>query len=95
VYLNYTRKSTVGFSVANVVLDLTGGLLSFLQIWINAAALGEPVLSGQAFNLVKFILSILSIFFDTIFLIQIALYRKNTKTADTKQISEVDEYEIE
>jgi cystinosin len=46
VYLNYSRKSTVGFSLANVLLDLTGGILSFLQIWVNAAALGEPVLSG-------------------------------------------------
>ena len=78
VYLNYSRKSTVGFSLANVLLDLTGGILSFVQIWINAAALGQPVLSGEAFNLVKFILSILSIFFDTIFLIQhYVLYRSS------------------
>jgi len=30
VYLNYSRKSTVGFSLANVVLDLMGGILSFI-----------------------------------------------------------------
>jgi cystinosin len=30
VYLNYSRKSTVGWSLANVLLDLTGGILSFL-----------------------------------------------------------------
>jgi cystinosin len=29
VFLNYKRKSTVGWSLANVLLDLTGGLLSF------------------------------------------------------------------
>ncbi len=76
VYLNYSRKSTVGWSLANVLLDLTGGILSFLQIWINAVALGEPVFTGDAFNLVKFILSCMSIFFDTIFLIQhYVLYR--------------------
>lgn len=70
VYLNYSRQSTVGWSLANVLLDLTGGVLSFLQIWINAQALGEPVFSGEAFNLVKFILSCMSILFDSIFLFQ-------------------------
>jgi cystinosin len=69
VYLNYSRKSTVGWSLANVLLDLTGGILSFLQIWVNASALGEPVFSGEAFNLVKFILSCMSILFDSIFLV--------------------------
>ena len=70
VYLNYKRKSTVGWSLANVLLDLTGGLLSFAQIFLNAAALNEPVIGAGAFNLVKFVLSIMSIIFDTIFLIQ-------------------------
>lgn len=36
VYLNFTRKSVVGFSLANILLDLTGGSLSMLQIWLNA-----------------------------------------------------------
>jgi cystinosin len=30
VYLNYSRKSTVGWSLANVFLDFIGGVLSFL-----------------------------------------------------------------
>jgi len=30
VYLNYKRKSTVGWSLANVLLDFTGGSLSFV-----------------------------------------------------------------
>ena len=30
VYLNYSRQSTVGFSIINVLLDLAGGILSFL-----------------------------------------------------------------
>ena len=70
VFLNKKRQSTVGWSLANVLLDLTGGLLSFAQIFINALALGQPVVGAGAFNLVKFILSITSIFFDVIFLIQ-------------------------
>lgn len=85
VYLNYKRKSTVGWSLGNVLLDLTGGLLSFAQIFLNALALGEPVIGAGAFNFVKFILSILSIFFDTIFLIQhYCLYSDSWKNAKKK-----------
>lgn len=80
----------MGWSLANVLLDLTGGLLSFAQIFLNAAALNEPVIGAGAFNLVKFVLSVMSIIFDTIFLIQhYILYPdawKNAKKA--KQLKE-------
>ena len=69
VYLNWKRKSTVGWSLANVMLDLTGGLLSFLQIVIDSAVLGNSMFGGEAFNVVKFALSVFAIIFDTIFLI--------------------------
>ena len=76
VYLNYKRKSTVGWSLANVLLDFTGGSLSLLQSAINTIAFGEPFFDPGAFNLVKFILSIMSIFFDSIFMFQhFVLYR--------------------
>ena len=32
LYWNYQRKSTKGWSIANIILDLTGGLLSFAQM---------------------------------------------------------------
>ena len=35
VRLNYRRKSTVGFSITNVLLDFSGGLLSFMQIIVQ------------------------------------------------------------
>ena len=31
-YWNYKRKSTVGWSIINIILDMTGGLFSFLQM---------------------------------------------------------------
>jgi len=46
VYLNYARKSTVGWSLANVLLDLTGGLLSLAQMWIDARCLGQSLFGG-------------------------------------------------
>lgn len=43
VYLNWKRKSTVGWSLANVCLDLTGGSLSFAQMAIDGFACGTPL----------------------------------------------------
>lgn len=34
--MNYKRKSTVGWSIGNIFLDFTGGLLSILQMIVNA-----------------------------------------------------------
>lgn len=34
--MNYKRKSTVGWSIGNIILDFTGGILSMLQMIINA-----------------------------------------------------------
>lgn len=35
-YMNYTRQSTVGYSIGGVLLDITGGLLSILQMFLLA-----------------------------------------------------------
>jgi cystinosin len=32
MYWNWLRKSTIGWSIFNILMDLTGGLLSFLQM---------------------------------------------------------------
>lgn len=34
--MNYRRKSTVGWSIGNILLDFTGGTLSMLQMLLNA-----------------------------------------------------------
>ncbi len=70
MYLNYKRKSTVGWSLANVLLDLTGGTLSLAQEVLDTLALGKSFFGGGGFNIVKFILSVMSIIFDSIFLFQ-------------------------
>jgi hypothetical protein len=35
VYMNYKRKSTEGWSIGNVLLDFTGGLLSIIQLMLD------------------------------------------------------------
>mmetsp|Transcript_29976 Transcript_29976/g.45836 ORF Transcript_29976/g.45836 Transcript_29976/m.45836 type:complete len:237 (+) Transcript_29976:142-852(+) len=78
VYLNWKRKSTVGWSLENVLLDFTGGSFSLAQQIIGSVALGKPFFdpTDQGFNIVKFLLSIFAIMFDLIFMFQhYVLYR--------------------
>ena len=91
VYLNFKRKSCEGFSFENVILDFMGGSLSFAQSALNSIALGERFFDKGGFNVVKFILSICSIFFDIIFFIQFAVYKGN-KPKDTQE-EKVTEYD--
>jgi len=73
-YMNYNRKSTAGFSIENMILDLTGGMLSLLQSLLIAhldnnwtSITGNPVKTG---------LSMLSLCFPTLFIVQhFILYR--------------------
>lgn len=72
--LNYRRKSTVGWSIANILLDLTGGTFSFIQQGLDSAIAGN--FTPFVGNPVKLGLSFLSIGFDLIFIVQhYVLYR--------------------
>ena len=85
VYLNWKRKSTVGWSIENVILDFTGGSFSLLQEIMDSYTLGKKMFSGDGFNIVKFMLSIMSMFFDIIFLIQrYVLYPEASRKANAK-----------
>jgi cystinosin len=83
VYLNYSRKSTVGWSIHNVILDFIGGTFSILQQVIDMIYNGKTEgnwnffgSGGDAFNIVKFMLGAMSIIFDVIFMFQhFVLYR--------------------
>ena len=78
-YMNFKRKSTDGWSIGNVLLDFTGGLLSILQMFIISynnedwsSIFGDPT---------KFGLGLFSVLFDTLFVIQhYVLYRVPGKT---------------
>lgn len=68
VILNYRRKSTVGWSIWNILLDFTGGVLSDLQLVLDCINLHD--FRAITRNLAKFGLGWLSIIFDLIFLFQ-------------------------
>ncbi|CAG9817298.1 unnamed protein product [Phaedon cochleariae] len=73
-YMNYKRKSTVGWSIGNIFLDFTGGSLSMLQMILDSynyddwvSIFGDPT---------KFGLGLFSVAFDIFFIIQhYILYR--------------------
>lgn len=67
-WMNFRRKSTVGWSIGNVLLDFTGGSLSLLQMFLLAynsddwgSIFGDPT---------KFGLGFFSILFDILFMVQ-------------------------
>ena len=68
MYLNYKLKSTVGWSIWQVLLDFTGGILSLLELVIDASMQNDW--SGITGNPAKFGLSNISIIFDVIFIVQ-------------------------
>ena len=70
VLLNYQRKSTVGWNIWNVLLDFSGGLLSLLQLILDAVAMDDfTAITG---NWIKFGLSFVSLFFDVSFIILVS-----------------------
>uniref|UniRef100_A0A1Q3FNR5 Cystinosin homolog n=1 Tax=Culex tarsalis TaxID=7177 RepID=A0A1Q3FNR5_CULTA len=82
--LNFRRKSTVGWSIENILLDFTGGTLSMLQMLLNAynyddwaSIFGDPT---------KFGLGLFSVLFDIVFIVQhYVLYKNRT---DPKTLEE-------
>ena len=68
-WLNYRRKSTVGWSIYGILLDLVGGVLSLVQLTIDAG-LQEGGVRGVVANPMKLGLSLVSIAFDAAFCLQ-------------------------
>merc|ERR1719163_1697127 len=68
-WMNCKDKSTTGWSIVNVVLDFTGGTLSFAQQIMDSWNYNdwETYFYG---NVPKLILALESIIFDVIFMVQ-------------------------
>ncbi|RKF64537.1 Cystinosin-like protein [Erysiphe neolycopersici] len=68
VRINYVNKSTEGFAVDQILLDLSGGIASTLQLVVDSYYQGDW--SGVTGNPTKLLLGNITIFFDVIFLTQ-------------------------
>lgn len=67
-WVNYKRKSTVGWSIYQILLDVFGGIFSLLQLFLDSYMQGDW--SGVTGNPVKFGLGNISIAFDIVFMVQ-------------------------
>ena len=68
VLVNYRNQSTEGWSILQILLDFTGGLLSIAQQAIDSYLQGDW--SGITGNPVKFALGNVSMFYDLVFMAQ-------------------------
>ncbi|RWS14841.1 cystinosin-like protein [Dinothrombium tinctorium] len=67
-WYNFKRKSTVGWSIGNVLLDFTGGIFSLLQMFLDSYNYDDW--SNIFGNFTKFGLGMISISFDILFILQ-------------------------
>lgn len=75
-YTNYLRKSTVGWSIYPMLLDMLGGVLSIAQLVMDSSL--QKDWSGVTGNPVKLGLGNVSIAFDVLFIVQhYILYRES------------------
>ncbi|KAL9230640.1 hypothetical protein vseg_005967 [Gypsophila vaccaria] len=72
--MNFYLKSTEGFSIGNILLDFLGGMTNYGQMAIQSIDQGSWI--NFYGNLGKTLLSLVSIFFDLLFMMQhYVLYR--------------------
>ena len=77
--MNFRRRSTVGWSIGNVLLDFSGGFLSVAQLLLDGYTLGWGGLVGDP---IKFGLGFVSVFFDVVYMVQhYCLYTDRTDPA--------------
>jgi len=86
VVLNCRRRSTEGWNIANVLLDLEGGALSLVQLFMDADVCSDW--SPFVGNPVKFALGCSSLLFDAVFMAQhYILYPGAWRTAACRAMS--------
>ncbi|KAK1270507.1 hypothetical protein QJS04_geneDACA004196 [Acorus gramineus] len=67
-WMNFRRKSTVGFSIGNALFDLLGGVMNFSQMGVQSIDQGNFV--NFYGNIGKTLLSLEVIFYALIFIVQ-------------------------
>ncbi|KAM6549679.1 hypothetical protein CsatB_021355 [Cannabis sativa] len=67
-FMNFNRKSTDGFSIGNILLDFSGGVANYAQMAIQSIDQNSWV--NFYGNIGKTLLSLISVFFDILFMCQ-------------------------
>lgn len=67
-WMNFRRRSTLGWSIGNILLDLSGGLSNLLQMVVQSIDQGS--IDNFVGNVGKLLLSMVVIAFDLLFIIQ-------------------------
>ncbi|KAI3463071.1 hypothetical protein Pfo_019734 [Paulownia fortunei] len=76
--LNFRRKSTIGFSIGNILLDFLGGVTNYGQMAVQSIDQNSWV--NFYGNIGKTMISLVSIFFDIIFMVQHYVLYPSKKT---------------
>jgi hypothetical protein len=80
--MNAARRSTKGWSLDNVLLDLGGGVLSIAQLLLSCVTLDEwSLITG---NPIKLGLGLTSIGFDCVFVLQHLVYQGSPATTPAR-----------
>ncbi|KAL8796668.1 MAG: hypothetical protein Q9195_001058 [Heterodermia aff. obscurata] len=79
-YVNYQSQSTDGWSIGQILLDFSGGILSNLQLVIDSSLQNDW--SGITGNPIKLGLGNITIVFDIIFMCQHYVLYRHKKTDD-------------
>ncbi|KAL8200773.1 hypothetical protein R6Q57_012112 [Mikania cordata] len=84
--MNFKRKSTTGFSIGNILLDLLGGITNYGQMAVQS--IDQHSWVNFYGNTGKTLLSLVSIFFDLLFVVQhYLLYPNNPAKKSDKSPS--------
>lgn len=67
-FMNFNRKSTDGFSIGNILLDFSGGVANYAQMAVQSIDQNSWV--NFYGNIGKTLLSLITIFFDLLFMCQ-------------------------
>ena len=85
-WVNYQRKSTAGWSIYQILLDLIGGVLSIAQLVIDSSLQSDW--SGLTGNPVKLGLGNVSILFDILFMVQHYVLYKGDRVEEDSEVEE-------
>ncbi|XP_054786475.1 cystinosin homolog isoform X2 [Prosopis cineraria] len=86
--MNYKRKSTEGWSITNILLDFSGSVGNYTQMVLQSVDQGS--LMNFYGNIGKLMLSLVSVFFDIVFMIQHYVLYRHKKDPNSKPPLEIE-----